>query len=89
MTPRLPDRLKWLAGFFALGCVTDVGVCLYYRSVSGGMAFTAMWLSFIITLIPFLVVERGITAGKRELFFAYAIGASIGTGLGMIIRLGG
>ena len=89
MTPRLPDRLKWLAGFFALGLLTDVLIVLYYRAILGGLTASAMGLSFIVTLIPFLVVERGITAGKRELFFAYAIGASIGTGLGMIIRLGG
>ena len=87
MTPHLYDRLKWLAGFFALGLVTDVLVVLYYRSVSSGMAFSAMWLSFIVTLIPFLVAERGITAGKRELFIAYALGASIGTLLGMAVKL--
>jgi len=87
MTPHLYDRLKWLAGFFILGCVTDVGVCLYYRSVSSGMAFSAMWLSFIVTLIPFLVAERGITAGKRELFVSYAFGASVGTWLGMLVKL--
>lgn len=87
MTPHLRDRLRWLAGFWALGCVTDIGVCLYYRSVSSGMAFAAMWLSFIVTLIPFLVAERGITAGRRELFISYACGASVGTLLGMMIKL--
>jgi hypothetical protein len=51
------------------------------------MAFAAMWLSFIVTLIPFLVAERGITAGRRELFISYALGASVGTWIGMVIQI--
>jgi hypothetical protein len=46
-----------------------------------------MLISFLVTLVPFLVTERGITAGRRELFFAYALGASAGTLLGMMVRL--
>jgi len=87
MSLRLRRRIASLAGFFALGCTTDVGVCLYYRSVSSGMVFTAMWLSFLVTLVPFLVAERGISAKRRELFFAYAAGAAMGTWLGMMVRL--
>jgi len=86
MTHRL-RRLRSLAGFFALGLVTDILVVLYYRSVSSGMVFAAMWLSFLVTLVPFLVAERGITAKRRELFIAYAAGAAGGTWVGMMVRL--
>jgi hypothetical protein len=81
------SRVRRLVGFFVLGAITDVLVVLYYRSVSGGMVFAAMWLSFLVTLVPFFVAERGITAGRRELFVAYAVGAAVGTGLGMLVRL--
>jgi hypothetical protein len=46
-----------------------------------------MLISFLVTLVPFLVTERGITAGRHELFFAYALGASVGTLVGMMVRL--
>jgi len=87
MSRHLRKRLANLAGFFVLGAGTDVLVVLYYRSVSSGMAFAAMWLSFLVTLVPFLVAERGISAKRRELFFAYALGASVGTLVGMLVRL--
>jgi len=87
MSLRLRRRIVSLAGFFGLGCATDVLVVLYYRSVSSGMAFAATWLSFLITLVPFLVAERGISAKRRELFFAYALGASVGTLVGMMVRI--
>ena len=88
MSLRLRRRIASLAGFFGLGLVTDVLVVLYYRSVSSGMAFAAMWLSFLVTLVPFLVAERGISAKRRELFVAYAFGAAMGTLIGMMVRLG-
>jgi len=87
MTRHLKRRLRSLFGFFALGMGTDVLVVLWYRSVSSGMVFMAMCVSFLVTLVPFLVTERGITAGRRELFVAYALGASAGTFLGMLVRL--
>jgi hypothetical protein len=66
---------------------TDVLVVLWYRSVSSHMVFLAMSVSFLVTLVPFLVTERGISAGRRELFVAYALGAAVGTWLGMLVRL--
>jgi len=81
-------RPKELIGLFLLGLITDIGVCLYYRSVSSGMVFMAMWLSFLVTLIPFFVIWKGIEARRPELFFAYALGASVGTLVGMLVRLG-
>jgi len=87
MTPHLYDRLKWLAGFFALGLITDVMVVVWYRSVSSGLVLLAMGVSFLITLVPFMVTWKGIEARRPELFFAYALGASIGTLIGMAVRL--
>jgi hypothetical protein len=87
MTPHLRDRLKWLAGFWALGCVTDVLVVIWYRSVSSGLIPLAMVVSFLVTLVPFLVTWKGVEARCPELFFAYALGASAGTLLGMMIKL--
>ena len=87
MSRHLRRRIASLAGFFWLGACTDVLVVLWYRSVSNHMVFLAMCVSFLVTLIPFLVTERGITVGRRELFFAYALGASVGTLVGMLVRL--
>ncbi|MCJ7828618.1 MAG: hypothetical protein MUP81_02625 [Dehalococcoidia bacterium] len=87
MNLRLQRRIASLAGFFALGCVTDVLVVLYLRAVSHGLVPLAMALSFVVTIVPFLVTERGISAGRRELFVAYALGASAGTFIGMMVRL--
>jgi len=47
----------------------------------------AMALSFLVTVIPFLVTRKGIEARRPELFFAYALGASAGTLVGMLVRL--
>lgn len=80
-------RLRELIGLFLLGLITDIGVCLYYRSVSSGMVFMAMWLSFLVTLIPFFVMWKGIEARRPVLFVAYALGAAMGTLIGMMIRL--
>lgn len=88
MTPRF-QPLRWMGGFFALGLITDILIVLYYRAISNGLTASAMGLSFIVTLIPFLVMWKGIEAKRPELFLSYAIGAAIGTGLGMIINLGG
>ena len=87
MSLRLHQRLTSFAGFFGLGAGTDVLVVLYLRAVSHGLVPLAMALSFLVTLVPFLVTERGITAGRRELFVAYALGASVGTLVGMMVRL--
>ena len=87
MSLRLRRRIASLAGFFALGLIIDILVVLYLRSVSLGIVPLAMLISFLVTLVPFLVTERGITAGRHELFFAYALGASVGTLVGMMVRL--
>jgi ABC-type nitrate/sulfonate/bicarbonate transport system permease component len=87
MTRHLKRRLRSLFGFFALGLLTDVLVVLYLRAVSHGLVPLAMVLSFLVTIVPFLVTERGISAGRRELFVAYALGAAVGTCLGMLVRL--
>jgi hypothetical protein len=71
--------------YFGLGLITDVLVVLYYRMIQSGNVPPAIALSVLITLVPFFVAERGITAKDRRLFVAYAFGAGAGTALGMII----
>ena len=80
-------RIASLAGFFGLGMGTDVLVVVWYRSVSNHMVFLAMSVSFLVTLVPFLVTRKGIEAKRPELFFAYALGASVGTLVGMMVRI--
>ena len=87
MSRHLRRRIASLAGFFGLGMGTDILVVLYLRAVSHGLVPLAMGLSCLVTVVPFLVTERGITAGRRELFIAYALGASAGTFIGMMVRL--
>ena len=87
MSLPLRHRMASLVGFFGLGMGTDALVVVWYRSVSSHMVFLAMSVSFLVTLVPFLVTRKGIEAKRSELFFAYALGASIGTLVGMLIRL--
>jgi hypothetical protein len=46
-----------------------------------------MAVSFLVTLVPFLVTWKGLEARRPMLFVAYALGAACGTWLGMIVRL--
>jgi hypothetical protein len=87
MSLRLRRRIASLAGFFGLGMGTDVLVVLYLRAVSHGLVPLAMVVSFVVTLVPFLVTRQGIEAKRPELFFAYALGASVGTLVGMLVRI--
>ena len=87
MSRHLRRRIASLAGFFGLGMGTDVLVVLYLRAVSHGLVPLAMALSFLVTVIPFLVTRKGIEARRPELFFAYALGASVGTLVGMLVQL--
>lgn len=87
MSRHLRRRIASLTGFFALGAGTDALVVVWYRSVSNHMVFLAMSVSFLVTLVPFLVTRKGIEARRPELFFAYALGASAGTLIGMLVRL--
>jgi hypothetical protein len=48
-----------------------------------------MAVSFILTIIPLFVAKIGIITQRSSLFVAYAIGAAIGTGIGMMIKLKG
>lgn len=75
------------AGYFALGCLTDMGVTLYYRAVSSQMLWQAAGLSFLVTLIPLFIAERGINTKRRSLFLWYAVGCALGTAAGMIVHI--
>ncbi len=87
--PRLSPRgyAASAVGYFALGMLTDLGVTLYYRTVSSHMLWQASVLSFLVTLVPLFVAERGITTKRRSLFLFYALGCAAGTAAGMMVRL--
>jgi len=87
MSRHLHKRIASLVGFFGLGMGTDVLVVLYLRSVAHGLIPLAMVVSFVVTLVPFLVTRQGIEARRPGLFVAYALGASAGTLVGMMVRL--
>ena len=70
-----------------LGLVMDVGVCLYYRAISSRLFLLAVLMSIAVTAVPYFVAERGITLKRPSLFVWYAVGAGIGTAIGMMIRL--
>ena len=87
MSLRLRKRIASLVGFFGLGMGTDALVVLYLRSVAHGLVPLAMVVSFVVTLVPFLVTRQGIEARRPGLFVAYALGASAGTLVGMLVRI--
>jgi uncharacterized membrane protein len=70
---------------FLAGAATDVLIVLYYRAIQSGAIAAAMALSFIITLVPLFVTERGIARRDRRMFLAYALGAAAGTAVGLIV----
>jgi hypothetical protein len=73
--------------YFGLGLIMDMAVVLYYRAISNRMVSLAVVLSALITAVPFLVAERGILTKRRLIFIWYALGAGVGTAIGMIIHL--
>jgi hypothetical protein len=79
-------RLLSLVGFCLTGMMTDVGVVLYYRSIQTQKTLAAMMLSFALTIIPLFIAERGITTRRPSVFLLYAIGAALGTAIGMAIK---
>ena len=65
----------------------DVLVVLYYRSILANLIILAALMSFVLTIVPFLVAQLGIVNRRPSIFLVYALGAAIGTWLGMMIRL--
>ena len=74
---------------FLLGILVDVLVVLYYRAITSKAVLLASIISFVITVIPFVIVELGIFKKKRILVLTYAIGAGVGTGIGILLKLFG
>jgi heme/copper-type cytochrome/quinol oxidase subunit 4 len=66
---------------------TDTGIVIYYRSIQTQKTLAAMILSFALTIIPLFIAARGITTRRPSVFLLYAIGAAIGTAIGMAIKL--
>jgi heme/copper-type cytochrome/quinol oxidase subunit 4 len=73
--------------YFGLGLMMDMAIVLYYRAISSRMVSLAVILSILVTAVPFLVAERGILTKRRLIFIWYALGAGVGTAIGMIIQL--
>jgi len=80
-------RFLRLAGFFLVGTVTDIMVVLYYRSINQRSILPSILLSFMLTIVPLFIAERGITKRQPMIFLAYGVGAALGTWLGLMIRL--
>jgi hypothetical protein len=80
-------RLLRLAGFFLVGTVTDIMVVLYYRAISQHSILPSILLSFMLTIVPLFIAERGITKRQPMIFLSYALGAALGTWLGLMIRI--
>jgi hypothetical protein len=80
-------QLLHLAGFFLVGVVTDIMVVLYYRSISLGSALPSVILSFMLTVVPLFIAERGITKRQPMVFLSYALGASLGTWIGLMVKI--
>jgi len=80
-------RILSLAGFCLIGIATDTGVVLYWRAIQNQRRLMAIILTFILTIVPLLIAKKGITERRVSIFVSYATGASIGTALGMMIRL--
>jgi hypothetical protein len=68
-----------------LGAFTDLLVVLYYRAIQGHLIAPAVILSVVITWIPYFVIDRGVTTKNKKLYLWYAIGAGLGTALGMLV----
>lgn len=79
--------LRSLALYSGLGCLTDILIVLYYKTIQGGLILPAVVLSTLITAVPFFVVDKGINARDKRMFVAYAIGAGAGTAIGMIVHI--
>jgi hypothetical protein len=87
MTLRWRGYAASAVGYFSLGALMDFLIVLYYLAVSSRRLLTAVVLSFIVTAVPFLVAEAGISGKRRSLFFWYAAGAGVGTALGLIVHI--
>ena len=71
--------------YFGLGMAIDILVVLYYRFIIRKRIIPAIFTSFIITLTPMFAIRAGIETGSY-IFVFYALGAGLGTAIGMKIK---
>jgi len=75
---------SWLV-YVGLGAASDLLIVLYYRAIQGRLILPAVILSIVITWIPYFVIDKGVTSKNKKLYLWYAVGAGLGTALGMLI----
>jgi hypothetical protein len=62
----------------ALGILNDVLVTLYYLFVGKLQALPASFLTILLTLLNFFVIEKLVVSVNWTLILVYALGSSIG-----------
>ena len=60
-------------------------IVLYYRAIQAKLICPAVLLSVVITWIPYFVIDKGVTTKNKKLYLWYAVGAGLGTALGMLV----
>jgi len=75
---------SWLL-YAALGAGSDLLIVLYYRAIQAKLICPAVLLSVVITWIPYFVIDKGVTTKNKKLYLWYAVGAGLGTALGMLV----
>jgi len=71
--------------YFLLATSSDLLITLYYRFISSGQDIWASILAVIITFVPMALTYKIVEMKRRSLIFIYALGAGLGTWLGMKI----
>jgi uncharacterized membrane protein YeiH len=64
--------------YVALGIVGDILVTLYYLFVGKLQAVPASFLTILITLLNFFIIERVVVSTNWMLMVFYAIGSAVG-----------
>lgn len=75
--------LLYFTGYLLCGLVMDALIALHIRFVSERRAIPASVLSFIITMVSYLVVGEFIATKSLVLLLGFAIGTALGTILGI------
>jgi len=70
---------------FGIGILIECLLVLYFRAISNGLTWVVGLLAFVITILPFIIINEGIFKKKKLLIFLYALGTGIGAITGMII----
>lgn len=78
--------LDWL-GYTFLGFFIDLLIVVFYRAIQLDLKLLAMILSFVISVIPFLVVMNAINRRQVDICILYSFGSALGTYTGLLLKL--